>query len=263
LIKPSIGFLLGKPPKDHSIIADALTHLPARGITTQLHLPHQASPVLPDWIDEVNLVVHRGLKREVLEALTEASPHHFINPLGASLTIPDRLWLYQALISAGLPTPATTAAKNWTEVTRQAAQRQVVIKAQDGWRGRGSGVLLDTPLPQTPPFAGPFVVQDYVPNNGIDHKLYVIGKKVYGLFKQTRRDGSRVAAAFSPGPHLTRLAMGVGLALNLMIYGVDVLVNNAGHSIIDVNPFPGFRGVTGASKQLSNYLVTCCQQRAS
>lgn len=244
-------------------MSDVLTQLATQGVITQLHLPHQASTVLPDWLDEVDLVVHRGLKREVLEALTVGAPHHFINPLGASLTIHNRLWLYQALISAGLPTPPTTAAKTWTEVTRQVAQRQVVIKAQDGWRGRGSGVLLDIPLPQTPPFAGPFIVQDYVPNDSIDHKLYVIGKKVFGLYKQTRRDGSRVAAAFSPGPHLTRLAMGVGQTLNLMIYGVDVLVNDAGHSIIDVNPFPGFRGVTGASKQLSNYLVTCCQQRAS
>lgn len=244
-------------------MANALAHLAGRGIATQLHLPHQASTVLPDWLDGVDLVVHRGLKREVLEALTERAHHHFINPLGASLTIHNRLWLYQALTSAGLPTPPSTAATSWTGVTQQAAQRQVVIKAQDGWHGRGSGVLLDTPLPQTPPFAGPFIVQDYVPNDGIDHKLYIIGKRVFGLYKQPRRDHSRVAAAFTPGPQLTRLAVGVGQALNLMIYGVDVLVNDAGHRIIDVNPFPGFRGVTGASKQLSDYLVTCCQQRAS
>src|SRR5579864_4734690 len=42
----------------------------------------------------------------------------------------------------------------------------------------------------------------------------------------------------------------IGRVFDLRLYGVDLLVTNTGPMIVDVNSFPGFRGVPGADSAL-------------
>jgi ribosomal protein S6--L-glutamate ligase len=47
------------------------------------------------------------------------------------------------------------------------------------------------------------------------------------------------------------LGRAVGRAFSLHLYGIDVIMSADGPSIIDVNAFPGFRGVEGAPELLA------------
>ncbi len=47
--------------------------------------------------------------------------------------------------------------------------------------------------------------------------------------------------------HITRE---IGRVFNLRLYGVDLLMTEKGPIIVDVNSFPGFRGVPGADSAL-------------
>jgi ribosomal protein S6--L-glutamate ligase len=47
-----------------------------------------------------------------------------------------------------------------------------------------------------------------------------------------------------------QVALEIGRVFELRLYGVDLLMTARGPLIVDVNAFPGFRGVHGASSAL-------------
>ncbi len=260
-----IGFLLGKPVKSGTIIADLLLQLTANQIKISLYYPHDSDVPSPPWLKEAALIVHRGLQREVIEALeceAQGVPQRlWCNPLEASVKVYDRQWLHDRLASSGLPVAKTQVAKTWTDVP--SGVESVVIKACDGWYGRSSRVYISHgKRPVKAPFTGPYVVQAYIDHDGMDTKLYIVGDRVFGLYKCTRSSGQG-AVAFVPSSELITIARGVGKALGLEIYGVDILEAQDGPVIIDVNPFPGFRGIDSASQELAKYLSARAQQVAA
>ncbi len=47
-----------------------------------------------------------------------------------------------------------------------------------------------------------------------------------------------------------QITLEIGRVFNLRLYGVDLLMTERGPIIVDVNAFPGFRGVRGAASAL-------------
>jgi ribosomal protein S6--L-glutamate ligase len=47
-----------------------------------------------------------------------------------------------------------------------------------------------------------------------------------------------------------QIVQAIGKAFDLRLYGIDLLMTTQGPIIIDVNSFPGFRGVPGADDAL-------------
>ncbi len=233
-----IAFVLGKPPRGSSVVPEVIERLRRDGCDVTVHLPHEASEPVPPWLFDADLVVQRGLNREALVAVgrLEETGVRCCNRVEATMAAHDRLLLAHRLAAAGLPVPTTVPAATWADVL-DARGRAVVVKARDGWRGRGAAVLVapDGALPSAAPFAGPYVVQDFVA--GADTKLYVAGHGVRG------RQGP-------PTPQLADLARRAGAALGLEIYGVDVV----GGCMVDVNPFPGFRGVPQAARLVTHHI---------
>jgi ribosomal protein S6--L-glutamate ligase len=72
---------------------------------------------------------------------------------------------------------------------------------------------------------------------------------------RAQRDSEKVTP-FDVEKHLALLAIRTGDALGLDIFGVDVLFGDDGPVLIDVNPFPGFRGVTDAVRMIANHIAT-------
>lgn len=251
-----IAFLLGKPPKPTTLFPEVFARLEARGLRLRTHLPHEASELLPAWAQKAAVVVHRGLNPRVLRALEQYERRglRFCNLVASSLSLNDRAQLLRALSEAGVSVPHTTLTREWAEVVAASEARQVVVKAVDGGPGRGVGVVVpDEPLPTLPPFSAPYLVQSYVAGDGWDRKLYVAGGRTFGLLKRVASSGP-AAEAFSPSELLRTLAVRVGEVLSLELYGVDILEGQDGPVIVDVNGFPGFRGVEGAAEAVSEHL---------
>jgi hypothetical protein len=120
-------------------------------------------------------------------------------------------------------------------VLATASRRDIVIKAADGAAGRGSRVLFshEGVPPSAPPFAGPYLIEDRILQDGMDRKLYVAGSRCFGLLKPWPRKQDDAGTAFRPSADLGALARSAGRAMGLEIYGVDFV-------------FPGLRGVAGA-----------------
>jgi ribosomal protein S6--L-glutamate ligase len=95
---------------------------------------------------------------------------------------------------------------------------------------------------------GFLLAQPYVPNPGVDFKVYSIGGELYATIQRSPLHpdvpvrGHTVALT----PELARLTAAVGDVFGLDLYGVDLLEGPDGWVVVDINDFPSFRYVPDA-----------------
>ena len=250
-------FLLGKPPRPSTIFPEVFQRLEASGAEVTVQLPHD-EPVEAGGLTTAGLVVHRGLDDRALALVAglDSIGVPVCNPLRGTRVTADRAVLAAALTPRWAP--ASTVAQTWAEVLELVGSRRCVVKAAHGG-GRGSSVLAGTrsELPADPGTMPPYVVQEFVPNEGVDHKLYVAGRQVRGLLKPSSLTGGHTSDGepFEPGAELLEMARDVGAALDLHLYGVDVLLGEAGPVVVDVNDFPGYRRIADAPALVTEHLA--------
>lgn len=245
----------GKPPRPGTILADAAEGLREAGCHVDLALPHE-HPLRQEDID-AELVVHRGLNAEALSRLEElaAGTSHICPPLAAVSATASRASIWHHLAAGGVPVPWAERATTWEEAALL-AHGDVVVKSERG-SGRGQEVVR-SPLPAAAPFDGPYLVEEFVPNDGVDRKLYVAGEAVLGLAKPSTltAEHARSGEVFDVTPELRDVALAAARATNLHLLGVDVVLGPAGPVVVDVNVFPGYRGVPGAAAAVVRHLLT-------
>lgn len=256
-VRPRIAFVLGKPVRDDSVFPEVFRRLRRCGVPTRVHLPHEADDFTPPWLSGSGLIVHRGLKPATLDALAdlERAGSRCCNPVTATRLVQDRYRLLLCLDAAGLPVPRWTLMADWLDVSERIEAGTVVVKAVDGSRGRGAGVLAMHEPPEHAPFPGPYIVQERITGDGRDRKLYVVGRTCRGLLKSWPRRNPVADRPFTPEPLLSELALAVGRILDLEIYGVDFVAGETGPRIVDVNVFPGFKGIPGAARLIADHLL--------
>jgi len=257
--RPLALFVLGKAPSSSSIFPEVFGLLEGHGVDVEVCLPHDGDE--PPAASRVALVVHRGLRDEalpVVDTLVRAGAH-CLNPLPGVRLLRRHQRLEQRLAAAGLPVPPSTPVADWSGVRAQAAGAVRVVKRRRRGRGRGAEVLAGRAddLPAAPPFPGPYITQPFVPNDGLDRKLYVIGSTVVGLLKPSplRDDHATTGAPFGVSAELHRLALTAARACRLDLAGVDVVLGPDGPVLVDVNAFPGYRGVPGAAAAIAGLVA--------
>jgi alginate production protein len=256
--KRLLAFVLGKPVRDDSVFPEMFEYLRGNGVAVQVHLPHETGDLVPAGLSDVTLIVNRGLQPVALNALAdlERAGISCCNRIDATFATQHRGRLLRRLAEAGLPVPRWSRVDAWSEVLLRAAQQAIVVKALDGRLGQGVGVTFLRSAEHSPvaPFPGPYIVQDRIPSDGRDRKVYVAGTACRGLIKSWPRCDPQDREPFVPGSVLSECALAVGRVLKLNIYGVDFLEAAAGPVIVDVNVFPGFKGVPAAAELIGEYL---------
>lgn len=252
----TIAFLVGKKPRPETIITETIAVLESRGVPCRVLLPHDGEVGLAD-LDGVSLIVHRGLSHRADPLLTALAAEGLplCNPWTGSLNLRDRATTSQALLDAGLPAPSGTVLSTWSEVLEAATGRHVVVKAVHG-PGRGRGVIHD-PLPHEPPMPGPFLVENWIEHDGIDRKLYIAGHWVRGLLKPSTltHEHTTSGTSFEVDPELAVLGRNAAAGVGVHLAGVDVVIGPDGPMVVDVNVFPGFRGVDGSAEAVADHLL--------
>src|SRR5919201_3560397 len=102
-----------------------------------------------------------------------------------------------------------------------------------------------------------FLAQRYVENTGFDIKLYVAGTEVYAVARKSPlHPAVDVKQQLLPlTPALRELALRTGRIFGLNIYGLDVLETSHGPVVVDINDFPSFSNVQGATTLLTGYVL--------
>ncbi|SFG27148.1 ribosomal protein S6--L-glutamate ligase [Palleronia marisminoris] len=254
----AVMLLAGKRPRPGTIIDELTARVTAAGRSVYLELPHRAQNLGKErWIEGA-VIVHRGLSRAILEQLREeeAKGWRMCNRAAASLLALDRPELMARLRADGVPVPHSQVLADWSSCQAASEGRNVVVKAADGSVGRGERIVFGggSGLPIDQPFEGPYLVEERVTHDGMDRKLYVAGDTCFGLLKPWPRT-QEPDVRFDPPTDLREIAFDVGLATGLEIFGVDVVMSPGGPVVVDVNVFPGFRGIEGAGEAVARHVM--------
>lgn len=108
-----------------------------------------------------------------------------------------------------------------------------------------------------------WLAQHYVPNPGVDLKLYATGEGVYAEVRSsplvaTSTDPDRLV----PVPaELAALVRRVGQVFDLDIFGIDLVQGPDGWILIDVNDFPSFRLVPDAAGRVAASILRLVAER--
>jgi hypothetical protein len=112
-------------------------------------------------------------------------------------------------------------------------------------------------------------VQKFIESDGFERKVYVIGDKVFGIIRENpiyiflKKQPNTIDVdkierkEFEISEEVRDLAKILSKELNLKIFGFDLikLTDKNRYYLIDLNDFPGFRGIKNIENTLSNYLI--------
>ena len=166
----------------------------------------------------------------------------------------------------GLPAPAALAAAHPARLaSRVSADGPLILKPHRGYHGVGVGVVSQPDeLPGAAAYPEVVFAQEYLAHAERDLKVFVIGEEVFGVRKAFAEDSFLQAGRPTPvPPEVESLARRCGEAFGLELFGLDVAEDpERGPLIIDLNYFPGYRGVPNAARRLASYILRSLDARA-
>ncbi|MGH9767196.1 MAG: ATP-grasp domain-containing protein, partial [Blastocatellia bacterium] len=182
-----------------------------------------------------------------------------LNPYLTVVAMRDKIISTRMLQSAGAPLPETWFASKPEHLAGLLKEGPVVVKPF--WaasQGRGVQIIAtEEELATVTGEDGVIFAQRYHQPDGRDHKLYVIGDQVFGVRRvwppKTLED--KLGEPFDVPAEMREIALGCGRAFGVGLYGVDLITSGAKPYIVDINTFPGFKGVPNAAGLLADYVL--------
>ncbi|WP_037856070.1 ATP-grasp domain-containing protein [Streptomyces sp. NRRL S-340] len=247
------------PDPGHPLLAAATALLTPGHQVETLDPATAADPAGP--LADVYLLKARTPRALALARALERRGAPVVNPAAATELCQDRTAMAAHARRAGLPFAAT---RTFTTLAALAAAAPpagpVVVKSRHSRRhdvvarvdDAAELALLAAAHPREP-----VVVQDFTPNSGWDHKLWVIGDRLFAALRRSElspegRGPTLSLALDALPPGWAALARRVGTVFALDVYGVDILDGGEGTPVIvDINAFPGARDQPGAPEALA------------
>ena len=111
-------------------------------------------------------------------------------------------------------------------------------------------------------------IQEFIESDGVDRKIYVVGDEIFGIKRENpiyiylinNVESINVdeieRETFEVPESMKNLAQIISRELDLKIFGFDLIkpINQEKYYLVDLNDFPGFRGIKNIEKILSDYL---------
>jgi ribosomal protein S6--L-glutamate ligase len=196
-----------------------------------------------------------------------------VNPPAATTLALDRAATADALERAGVPAPRTWSFPALRDLVEEgeALPWPLVVKSRTSSRRDLVRLVTDlTELVEQLPEWGdePVVAQEFAANDGFDIKVWVIGPHLSAARRRSALESVDKSADERLDPadlpeDWTRTARDAGTALDLQLYGVDLLITEGRPMVVDINPFPGFRGAQGPADALLRFLATIASTRTT
>lgn len=168
-----------------------------------------------------------------------------LNTLAATSLTRDKARALARAAAAGVPVPETVVIADTAGLPAAVARGERIVKPVVG--AHGAGVRRLAPGEALPAGPGPWLVQEVVIGDGYDRKVYGVGRRTAVrrlCFEAGRVDGARLPCP--PDPVMERHARTAAAACGLVCWGADFVVGPDGPVLVDVNAFPGYRGVAEA-----------------
>ncbi len=251
---------ISKPEKAGSIAPDIIEHLRQRGAEVESIVPEEQLFDLQNLDTAADLFVLRtrstvGLN---LAAALEVAGARLLIPFRAERVLRNKFLLHQKLINAGIPVPRSYLL--WRKELLDGLLRErgpLVVKPHEGHGGQGVFFCKTAAdLAELPDLEGPLFVQEYKAAHSGDIKTYGVGehvsaiRRVFPAITPEQKRGTPI----EPSTQIIQIARRCDAVLQLGLYGVDFIENDDGPMVIDINSFPGYKGIEGAAERIAAYI---------
>jgi ribosomal protein S6--L-glutamate ligase len=278
VLRPRIAMLLQRSSADRrpsvsAVTAELIARLRARhGAEVGLLLPEDAPLELGTFASDYDLYVLKAKTPLTLAiaAAASASGAVVVNSFEASSLARDKLAATAILAAAGVPVPPSWSTGQPPLLEQVLTAGPLWLKPQRGSHGLGvrrfasADELANVPAESTDLYGLPVPVfaQSDVPSTGVDLKVYVVGHHTWAISRRfpAHTLEEKLGAPASISRDIRQAALAAGAALGLELYGVDFIVQGDQFWAVDVNAFPGYKGVPEAPAALATYLyasATC------
>jgi ribosomal protein S6--L-glutamate ligase len=246
------------PPVPSPVLVDVFARLSEWGFRVAEAIPEENILRADDLGPSEDLYVLKSHTELALSlaGLLHARGARLLNPYPSCVAAQDKITACNLLRLAGVPTPRTWVTGDVRLTRPLLARGPLIIKPHRGHRGVGVSVVRDdAELVAVPAPAGPVVAQELVRGPGEDLKVYVVGEHVFAVRKSFGPDSfTRPGRRCEVTGEVRELALRCGRAFGLGLFGLDVIESPDGPVVVDVNYFPGYKGVPDAGALIADYI---------
>jgi ribosomal protein S6--L-glutamate ligase len=251
-----------KAHKAGSVMQETVALLQSRGAEVEAIYPEDSCFDLARVEADCDLYLLKSGTETALSlaGVLHASGAKIINPYLTVVAMRDKIISTKMLLSADIPLPETWFASKPEQLAALVKEGPIVVKPF--WaasQGRGVQIIkTEDELAMAPTEDEVIFAQRYYQPDGRDHKLYVIGDRVFGVRRvwppKTLED--KLGEPFDVPDEMREIALGCGRAFGAGLYGVDLITSGGKPYVVDINTFPGFKGVPNAAQLLADYVAS-------
>lgn len=276
-----ICFLMEPPRSSTSVTYDVLNGLKAKGAEVEIVTERSGLIDLENFKFNYDAYLFKS-HSPLAESLAAAAHYRgakLLNDYPATMKVRDKVLTCTMLLQAGIPTPRTFVTDS-IETLRDVVKRMpIVVKPWRGRRGMGIEVCMNeaefdalvarraddaagddddgggedgTALGDRLIFA-----QEYEEHEPYDYKAYAIGDYVYAIKRifPAKTKEEKLGTPVGDDPELEDLVRQCGKVFGLELYGVDLVKTPKGYSVIEVNCFPGYKGVPDGGERIAQFVM--------
>jgi ribosomal protein S6--L-glutamate ligase len=246
------------PPEPSPVLVEVFEILSRRGFEIEAGVVEDLLTPPQSFRADHDLYVlksHTELALSIAGAL-HTSGAALLNPYESCSTTQNKIIASRRLWAAGVPTPRSWVTDDLTLLNEVVEETPLILKPYRGHRGAGISIVNDTAdLARVPRPEEPMLAQEYVPGSGEDVKLYVVGRDVFAVRKPFSANSFTVPGRpCAVSDELRDIARRCGDALGLGLYGLDIVEGSRGPVVVDVNYFPGYKGVPDVAPLIAGYI---------
>jgi ribosomal protein S6--L-glutamate ligase len=251
-----------KAHKTGSVMRETMGRLESRGVAVKEIFPEDARVEVAGVEADCDLYLLKSGTEAALSlaGVLHAAGARIINPYPTVVAMRDKIISTKMLQDANVPLPETWFASKPGQLAGLLKEGPIVVKPF--WaasQGRGVQIIrTEEGLSEALGEDGVVFAQRYYQPDGRDHKLYVIGDRVFGVRRVwppvTLED--KLGEPFDVPEEMRETALGCGRAFGVGLYGVDLITSDGKPYVVDINTFPGFKGVPNAAELLADYVLS-------
>jgi ribosomal protein S6--L-glutamate ligase len=242
-----------------SVIPPTVRRLGEFDCAVEVLVPEKEPALLSRVALDADLYLWKSHERlcDSLAALIHGRGLPLVNDYFGTLQVRDKIVTSMGLMDAGLPTPEAYYAGSAEQLRSVVEDYPIVVKPNSGRRGQQISVVRSAQeLGRLDLSYGDIFAQQFVNGGGLDLKAYVVGDEVFGVARPfpVRTAGEKRGEPRTISPEVRDICLRCGELFGLELYGVDLIETEEGPYVIEVNCFPGYKGVPEADRLLAEYI---------